>query len=163
VSAVVSDTSPLQYLIQCDAVNVLPAIFGEVVIPATVHLEIQHSRTPAEVRSWANHLPLWATVREASLLKELPEIDEGEREAISLALEINAPFLLIDDRRGRIEAIRLGLHVAGTIGILEIAARRDLLKFSDAVEKLRKTGARIGEDLIEAAWVRVYGEMPPLT
>ena len=160
MSAVVSDTSPLQYLIQSDAVNVLSAIFGEVVIPAAVYKEIQHSRTPADVRAWAASLPSWAIVQKATLLKNLPQIDEGEREAISLALEINAPFLLIDDRRGRLEAMRLGLQVTGTIGILEIAARKDLLKFSEAIEKLRKTGARIGEDLIESAWVRVYGKKP---
>jgi predicted nucleic acid-binding protein len=40
VSAVVSDTSPLQYLLECEAIEILPKLFGEVLIPPTVHREL---------------------------------------------------------------------------------------------------------------------------
>jgi predicted nucleic acid-binding protein len=82
-------------------------------------------------------------------------VDEGEREAISLAREVNAKAILIDDRKGRAEAIRCGLRVAGTIGLLEAAGRSGLLDFSVAIERLRQTNARLDEKVIEAALVRL--------
>jgi predicted nucleic acid-binding protein len=51
VSAVVSDTSPLHYLIECDAINSLKTLFGEVIVPPTVFAELQHIRTPEVVRN----------------------------------------------------------------------------------------------------------------
>ena len=46
MSVVVSDTSPLHYLIQCDAVHVLPALFQQVLMPPVVFAELQHPPTP---------------------------------------------------------------------------------------------------------------------
>ena len=46
MSVVVSDTSPLHYLIECDAVEILPALFHEALIPPTVHREMQQPKTP---------------------------------------------------------------------------------------------------------------------
>jgi predicted nucleic acid-binding protein len=57
VSLVVADTTPIHYLILCDAVEVLRSLYGELVIPTAVHAELNHERTPAAVRDWMNHLP----------------------------------------------------------------------------------------------------------
>jgi predicted nucleic acid-binding protein len=62
VSAVVSDTSPLHYLVECEAIEILPRLFGEVLIPPTVHRELQHERTPQRVRAWAQALPAWIKI-----------------------------------------------------------------------------------------------------
>ncbi|MCC7375088.1 MAG: hypothetical protein IT581_10555 [Verrucomicrobiales bacterium] len=43
LSAVISDTSPLHYLVLCGSVDVLPALFGEVLIPPKVAQELRHS------------------------------------------------------------------------------------------------------------------------
>ena len=53
MSAVVSDTSPLHYLVECEAIEILPALFGEILIPPAVHRELQHLKTPVGVRAWA--------------------------------------------------------------------------------------------------------------
>lgn len=74
-----------------------------------------------------------------------------EREAICLAGEIKAVAVLMDDRKGRAEAIRCDLRVAGTIGILEAASKRGLADFPRAIQRLRKTNARLDEELIQAA------------
>ncbi len=63
MSVVVSDTSPLHYLILCGAETALPQLFSQVVIPPTVFRELQQPNTPAPVREWANSLPNWASVQ----------------------------------------------------------------------------------------------------
>jgi transposase len=52
VSVVVSDTSPLHYLILCSVDAVLPRLFERVIIPPTVFVELQHPNTPALVQEW---------------------------------------------------------------------------------------------------------------
>ena len=81
-------------------------------------------------------------------------VDQGEKEAICLAREVKAAAILMDDRKGRAEAVRCGLRVAGTIGLLEAAASRGLVDFATVVQRLRGTNARLDEDLIQAALTR---------
>jgi len=154
VSAVVSDTSPLHYLIECDAVEILPALFREVLIPPTVHREMQQPKTPPRVRAWAGALPAWIKVQAPTVLDDSLKVDQGEHEAICLAREVHAVAILIDDRKGRTEAMRCGLRVAGTIGLLELAARRGLVDFPRVMQRLRQTNARLDEELIQAALSR---------
>lgn len=154
MSVVVSDTSPLHYLVQCEAVDLLPALFREVLIPPAVFHELQHPRTPPAVRAWAQSLPAWVKVQAPALLDPSLNVDEGEREAICLAREVKAAAILMDDRKGRTEAVRCGLRVTGTIGLLETAAARGLVDFAQAIQRLRQTNARLDEELIQAALQR---------
>ena len=151
MSAVVSDTSPLHYLVLCESVDVLRTLFGEVLIPPTVFQELQHQHTPSPVRAWAQSLPAWIKVQKPAVLDQTLNVDEGEREAIALAREIKAVAILMDDRKGRVEAMRCGLQVTGTIGLLEAAAARGLVDLTKAVQLLRLTNARLDDELLEAA------------
>jgi predicted nucleic acid-binding protein len=54
-------------------------------------------------------------------------LDAGEANAIALALELQADDLLIDERLGRQEAVRLGLSIIGILGILLVAKKRSLI------------------------------------
>jgi len=154
VSAVVSDTSPLHYLVECEAIEILPALFQEILIPPTVHRELQHPNTPRPVRAWAQLLPTWVKVRAPAVLDDSLDVDQGEKEAICLAREVQAVAILMDDRKGRAEAVRCGLRVAGTVGLLEAAAGRGLLDFVVSIQRLRQTSARLDEELIQAALTR---------
>jgi predicted nucleic acid-binding protein len=54
---VLSDTSPINYLVLIGHIDVLPAVFGQVIIPGAVFTELQHARTPAAVRQWIAQAP----------------------------------------------------------------------------------------------------------
>ena len=122
MSVVVSDTSPLHYLILCGVEKVLSQLFRQVVIPPTVFAELQHSNTPAPVREWAQSLPSWVLVQKPNMLDRSLNIDAGEMEAISLPKETHAAAVLIDDRVGRHAAMQCGLPVIGTLGLIDQAA-----------------------------------------
>jgi len=59
---VVSDTSPLNYLVLVGAIDVLPKLFGEVYVPLAVIQELQHPRTPVPVKQWAQSPPDWLRI-----------------------------------------------------------------------------------------------------
>jgi len=49
---IVSDTTPLRYLIEIDEIYVLEKLFGEVIIPEKVAEELQRPKTPQQVKDW---------------------------------------------------------------------------------------------------------------
>ena len=109
MSVVVSDTSPLHYLILCGVDTLLANLFQQVVIPPTVFAELQQPNTPVAVREWMKSRPAWVVVRQPNVLDHSLNVDAGELEAICLAREINAAAVLIDDRAGRTAATQCGL------------------------------------------------------
>jgi predicted nucleic acid-binding protein len=73
----------------------------------------------------------------------------GEREAILLAQELKADELIIDELRGRQEAVLRQMRVTGTIGVLRAAAKLGLLDLRDALERLSRTNFRIDKEFLE--------------
>ncbi|OUL20145.1 nuclease, partial [Nostoc sp. RF31YmG] len=55
------------------------------------------------------------------------ELDDGEREAIALALETGEQRILLDEREARQVAENLGLQAIGTLGILLLAKNRGVI------------------------------------
>ena len=60
-------------------------------------------------------------------------------EAISVAQELKAGLLLVDERKASAIAQRLGLQVVGTLNVLALAAERGLIDLQSAIGELRKT------------------------
>jgi predicted nucleic acid-binding protein len=151
---VVADTSPLCYLVVIEAIELLPRLYDRVVIPSAVLAELTHPKAPVPVKTWASALPSWAEVRTASH-DELDDIlDPGEAEAIILAEQLKADSLLLDETEGRREALRRGLPVAGTIGVLEKAAERNLINLTEAFSRLARTNFHIAPELLREALQR---------
>jgi predicted nucleic acid-binding protein len=125
---VVADTGPLNYLVQIDAIDVLPKLFGKIIIPAAVVDELVHPRAPAMVRAWAVSSPAWVEIRPnpvaAHDIAPSRTLEDGELAAITLAREIGSDLILMDDRDGVAFARSQGLAVTGTLGVLDLAARR---------------------------------------
>jgi hypothetical protein len=116
---VVSDTSPILNLAAVGHLDLLPKLYGSVVMPPSVERELR--------RNGFTGSPNWLTVIQpvgrAEIVGLLEDLHPGEAEAIVLAREMNADKLLIDERRGRAIAIERGLPVTGVLGILADAKR----------------------------------------
>lgn len=139
---VVADTTPLNYLIQLGYPYILRELYGRVVVPPAVVIEMQHPEAPPMVRAWIATPPEWM---EETAVQHLDttladELGMGERQAISLALELQADVLLIDELIGRREAQGRHIFVAGTLSILLQASLRGYCEFPEAVKQLRQQG-----------------------
>ena len=89
------------------------------------------------------------------------EVDAGKAEAISLAQELAADLLLIDERMGRAIAARLGIRIIGLLGVLMEAKHRGLIReIKPLVDALMNVGFRIGKDLYERI-LQTGGEQMP--
>lgn len=151
---VVSDATPLNILIRINLVDVLPQLYGKVVIPTAVRSELSHPKTPLAVRQWIESSPAWLETRSPSKIESVPRKGRGEREAISLARELHADLLLVDDRDAARAAKRLGLLTVGTLGILELASSRKLCPLPESAARLMQTDFFIDEQLIKQALER---------
>lgn len=60
---VVADASPLNYPVLIAEIELLPALYDGVLIPAEGHRELQRPRTPPSATKWADHLPSWCEAR----------------------------------------------------------------------------------------------------
>jgi predicted nucleic acid-binding protein len=125
---VVADTSPLNYLIEIGHDSLLPKLYQRVLIPEAVLSELGDPRAPFATRKWFSLVPEWIETMRISSQSDptLAALDVGERQAILLAQEQRADLLLIDERRGRLEAQRRGLPTTGTLGVLLAADQRGL-------------------------------------
>lgn len=148
---VIADTTPLNYLVLINLADILPKLFEQVLVPRAVLNELQSPHAPDEVHDWLIHRPDWLIVKE--VLQEDPtlaHLDLGEREAITLAQELQADLLLLDENRGGREALSRGFNVVGTISLLDRAAARGLINIPTAVARLRQTTFRISPRLLNA-------------
>jgi predicted nucleic acid-binding protein len=153
---VVADTGPLNYLVQINAVDLLPKLFGRITVPAAVHDELRHPRTPVVVRNWIAQVPDWLEIRanpgRKSSIAMPASLDEGEgeRAAIALAADIDAHLILLDDRGGVSFARAQGFAVTGTLGVLDLAARRGLINLVEAFTRLKATTFHYRQGLLDA-------------
>jgi predicted nucleic acid-binding protein len=152
---VVSDTGPLHYLVLTGDIALLPKLFGRVLAPQAVRDELANPEAPAAVRAWITQAPAWLEVRPNPDVDDRddrtgPNLDRGERAAIALALAVKAGLVLMDDQAGVTVARRQGLAATGTLGILDVAARRGLVDLAAAFERLKATSFYYRQGLLDA-------------
>lgn len=150
--AVVSDTSPLCYLVLIDLIDLLPELYDQVIIPHAVLYELSVPQAPEPVQAWIAQPPVWLEVQPIENQPDvgLIDLDLGEQEAIALAEQLGADLIIVDDRDARQMALQRGLNVIGLLGVLGVAAQRNLVNFSVAIERLQQTTFRVSPVLIES-------------
>jgi predicted nucleic acid-binding protein len=146
---VVSDTTPLNYLILIDSAHVLPVSFGRMFAPSAVIRELAHPRSPELVRRWTDSLPEWLSVQEPTRIDPSLRLGPGEAAAIALAEELKADWVLLDERKGTRKAESRGLRVAGTLTIIEEAGVNNLLDYEHTRNRLvAETTFYVSDDVL---------------
>ncbi|MGD1857098.1 MAG: DUF3368 domain-containing protein [Leptolyngbyaceae cyanobacterium] len=148
---VVSDTSPINYLLLIDQIELIPRLFGQTTIPDAVRDEMLDSDAPLVLQKWIANPPDWLVIQSVPKTDEtLNFLDPGEQAAITLAQKMSVDLLIIDERLGRRTAAERGIPIVGTLGILDEAASHGLINLSDAITRLQTTNFRISRRIIQA-------------
>jgi uncharacterized protein len=148
---VVSNTSPITSLAAIGQLNLLQQLYGNI-IPQAVFDEmaslgyIVPGTIEVQTLSW---IQTQQVINRTLVTQLQTELDEGESEAIALAIELKANQLLIDEYPGRTAASRLGIKITGVLGVLLAAKRRGLISSVKPVM----------DDLIALAGFRVSNQV----
>jgi predicted nucleic acid-binding protein len=148
---IVSDTSPINYLILIGHIDLLPRLFQQIIIPQAVSSELSDEFAPSPVQVWIANPPSWLKIQSVSHPSDpiLDLLDPGERAAIFLAQELNADLLLLDDMKARRAATDKGFTITGILGILDQAATMEFIDLPTAVQNLKNTSFWTSDRLLQ--------------
>ncbi len=148
---VVADTSPINYLLLINQIDLLPRLFQQIVIPDEVRDEMLNPDAPLILQQWITNPPSWLTVQTVPIIDaDFSILDPGEQAAITLAQTLPANLLIIDERLGRRIPEEHGIAIIGTLGILDDAATQGLINLAEAIAQLQQTNFRISRRIIQA-------------
>lgn len=160
---VISDTTCISALIQTGLTDLLPALFGEVIIPESVLHELQALSdfgVDVSLLSTSPWLKMKRAQPNALLTQLLTNLDEGEAYAIALAVELKADLLIIDERKGRLMAQSLQLTYTGLGGVLIRAKAMGLIAEVNAVlDRIEKEAHFFLSKSAREVILRAAGEM----
>lgn len=150
IQPVVSNTSPLIGLFEINRLPLLRDLYTEVWIPREVEKEFLVV-DETFYREVLNKAP-WIKVVDVtnSLSATIYQgIDAGEAEVFALAVEHDARLVILDENKGRQRAIKIGLKVKGTLGVLLEAKEEGLIvAIKPLLIQLRTNGIHLSESLI---------------
>ncbi|HSK81489.1 MAG TPA: DUF3368 domain-containing protein [Thermoanaerobaculia bacterium] len=155
---VVLNNTPLVALWALGRLDLLRDLFGEVLIPEAVEAEFLAGdparREALRNAPWVRKIAL-AHPRRALVYIGL---DYGESEVLALADEMEARLVVIDERKARRYAERLGLPLTGTLGLLLLAKESGLLdSVADGIARLREAGLFLSPALVQRT-LEIAGE-----
>ncbi len=162
---IVSNTSPLTNLAAIGQFELLRILYKEIEIAPGVWDELNAKnkqwpgRNEVAVAGWIHRHNVQNQILVAALRRDL---DHGEAESITLALERQADLILLDDREARHIAQRLGLKVIGVIGtLLEAKALGAIVEIRSHLDALRQVaGFYVKESLYQTALIRANENTP---
>ena len=167
MSRAVSNTSPLTNLAVIGRLDLVCDQLKQVAVPAAVWREmlaLPHASGRASLLAAREDgglvvVPIASRALAGSL--RFSGLDEGESEAIALAVEISAPLLLIDEKKGRAAARRLGLSVTGALGIIAAACKSGAIPSASLeIRRLRMEAGFFISREVEENTLRLAGEIP---
>jgi uncharacterized protein len=158
---VVSDASPLISLAVVGCLDVLRSLYERVIVPEAVYQEITGvpglpGALMTQELEWIVSQP---AQNDAIVCALKGELDHGEAEAIALAVELPADLILIDERRARAIAARMGLNVVGVLGVLVEAKHKALVPLLKPIldALITQAGFWVSQQLYERV-LQVVGE-----
>lgn len=154
---VVSDTTPIISLMKAGQLELLQNLFDVVYIPEAVYFELVENEAYIEEARMIQECEFLLVKKvdnekSVTILRNFTGLDTGESEAIILADEKQSDVLLMDERKGRQVAKKMGITITGTIGILIQAFNEGILTKEDVdrcIERLNESRIRISEKLYQ--------------
>ena len=134
---IIGDSSALIALATMDRLELLEKIFDTIYVPQAVYNEVTMSHKPqsSKLKQF-----LMNRVKKVDLDISKMGLGQGELEAIKLYRDIDADFLLIDDKRAKSFAKLNGVNVIGSLGVLILAKEMDLVEtIKDDLQKLENS------------------------
>lgn len=150
---VILNNTPLVALWSLGLLTLLRDLYEEVIISPAVYEEFLATersarQTALDEAPWIKITPL-TNPRQALVYVGL---DRGEAEVLVLANERSARLVIIDERKGRRYAQRLGLPLTGTVGLLLTAKHNGLLPaLAPLINQLLKEGLFLAPELVAKA------------
>jgi predicted nucleic acid-binding protein len=123
---VVADTGPIISLAVIDKLSILDSLFGNISIPEAVWEELLTYIDVFNIPQIYNYKDNVKKINAKNNLEQF--MDKGESEAVLLCKEIQADYLLIDDKKARIIAEEMSIACIGTIAVLVKAKSEGLIK-----------------------------------
>ena len=149
---VICNTSPLLYLHQVGQLNLLPQLYGDVVIPPAVEKELLVGAKKGIDVPDTSRLP-WLKMRplaDSTLLPAIVDLGPGEAEVLALGLAHPNCLLILDDQLGRQIARLNNLTYTGTVGLLIKAKREGFLPaIAPVLDELQRTNIWLDKALIQ--------------
>jgi hypothetical protein len=146
----VADASALIALATCNSLDLLEALFGNVLVPEAVFKEVTAQDKPqsARLRSYLHGKMRTVDMQHFIYLDAFA--DAGETQAMLLYKEVTADYLLIDDRRGRKVAKINQIKTVGSMGVLLQAKRAGIIPFvAPLIEQITASPIFMSENLIQ--------------
>ncbi len=152
---VVSDTTAISNLLAIGRIDLFNELFEDVAVPQAVYLELV---------AWHGELPGWIKVMPlrdgARADRYKTQVHAGEAEAIALALETGADWVVIDDSDGRRLARAEGAPVIGLVGVLLLAKQESVLaEVKTVMDSLRREAGFFLTESVYAEALRLAGEI----
>lgn len=150
---VIINNTPLVALASINQLHLLPALFGQVLVPEAVVAEFLAMEREARAPLLAGETGL-APVSLSNPTHSLRYVglDRGEAEVLALAEELGAGLVIMDELRGRRYARRLGITVSGTVGVLLLAKERGLVDaVAPLIKQLIERGLYLDDDVVRQA------------
>lgn len=161
---VISGASPVVSLSRIEALRLRPALYDTVTLPEAVWNELVVD-AEGQPRATAIRNATWIETQAVSnrgLVRALrQDLDAGEAEAIALAVETDAPLLIMDEQHGRARAAHFEIPCVGVLGVFVEAKDRGHVRavqpYMDALRE--EAGFHISDALYQRV-LRDEGEHP---
>lgn len=160
---IISNTGPIIGLAKIRKIFLLKDIAERVLIPPMVHRELfgKVGSESEEIDRAINdfiHVADLPSIK-PTIQRAIADLDEGEKQAISLASSIEGDILLLlDDRAGRQVAEKLHIPTTGLIGLLLLAKEKGLVKdVISFIKELLDRGYWLSDEVMDIV-IQLAGE-----
>jgi predicted nucleic acid-binding protein len=145
------DTTPVVILAKIGQLDLLTDLAREVLLPSPVLREIRNGPASDPARRAVESG--WGTVVAVRYIRvavhSVGLLGLGEQSVLTLALKRPGSRVILDDGQARRAARRLGLPVAGTVGVLMEARRRELISsVAPLFHAIQAAGCYVEDDIL---------------